>query len=268
LAERLTAVVAEDNRDLREYLVRHLSHDYRVLATGNGQEALAMVNDETPDIVVADIMMPGMDGLSLCREIRSTPETDFIPVILLTAKATGQERLEGLGTGADDYLTKPFDIGELQLRMKNLLEARARLRTRLAAEYSLSSAVAEAPVPDSADKVFLRRVYDVLLQHAPDEDFTVEQFADEMNLSRMHLYRRLQEIVGKPPTELIMEYRLKRAAELLAARTGTVSEIAYGVGFKSLSHFTRRFRERFKCTPSEYRAQSDEASRRESAQTG
>jgi AraC-like DNA-binding protein len=117
--------------------------------------------------------------------------------------------------------------------------------------------VAAAPVPDSADKVFLRRVYDVLRDHAPNEEFTVEQFADAMNLSRMHLYRRLQDILGKSPAELLMDYRLERAAELLEARTGTVSEIAYGVGFKSLSHFTKRFRQRFGCTPSEYRAKRE-----------
>jgi signal transduction histidine kinase/DNA-binding response OmpR family regulator/ligand-binding sensor domain-containing protein len=251
-AEGLTLLVAEDNRDLRQYLLLHLRTEYRVLLAASGDEALRLVREEQPDLVIADIMMPGLDGISLCREIRRSPDTDFIPVILLTAKSTTTDRLEGLDSGADDYLAKPFEIAELRARIRNLLDSRLRLRTQIAARLSLDHAIAQTPVPESNDALFLRRAYDVLREHASRDTFSVAQFADELSMSRMHLYRRLHEIVGKSPTEFLMDYRLERAAELLAARTGNVSEIAYGLGFKSLSHFTRRFRERFGCPPSSY----------------
>jgi AraC-like DNA-binding protein len=210
-----------------------------------------LVRDEVPDLVISDVMMPGLDGNQLCRAIRNSPETDFVPVILLTARAAAEQKLEGLDGGADDYIVKPFEIAELKARVRNALHSRKRLQSRLA----LSSAAADGQpgeVLESADTVFVRRVYGILRENVQDEGFTVEQLARSLAMSRMHLFRRLRSVLGKAPAEVLMEYRLERAAELLAARTGTVSEIAYAVGFKSVSHFSRRFKDRFGCTPLQY----------------
>lgn len=252
--DRPTVVLAEDDADLRQYLAKHLQETYRVLDTASGDEAWALVKAETPDLVVSDIMMPGMDGYQLCQEIRGCRETDFIPVILLTAKASLEDRLKGLSDGADDYLAKPFEMAELKARISNIISGRARIKTRLAADMTADSAKAFGPVPESADAAFLRTVYEVLQEQVGNPEFTVEQLAEELTVSRMHLYRRLKEITGKSPAEVLMEYRLERASQLLAARAGNVSEVAYSIGFKSLAHFTRRFRDKFGCTPSEYRS--------------
>ena len=246
-------VIAEDDRDLREYLCRHLAQSYRVLAASSGDAAWDLVKSEIPDLVISDIMMPGMDGYQLCREVRNSPDTDFIPLILLTAKAETKEKIDGLEYGADDYISKPFEMAELQARIRNLVGGRQRLRTRLAAELALDAAASCDEIPDSADGAFLNRVYDTIRRHAHEQEFSVERMAKQLAMSRMHLYRRLNATVGKSPRDLLMDYRLERAAALLAAQSGTVSEIAYGLGFKSVSHFTRRFRERFGHTPSEHR---------------
>lgn len=253
-SDKPTLVIAEDDRDLRDYLCMHLSGEYRVLPAASGNIAWTLIRSETPDLVVSDLMMPGMDGYQLCRMMKQNPESDFIPIVLLTAKATSMERVEGLECGADDYISKPFEMAELQARIRNLLGGRERFRNRIAAELASAAATGAESLPASADSVFLERVCEAVRRHAHDQDFSVERLAKDLAMSRMHLYRRLQSVSGKSPAELLMEYRLERAAALLDAGTGTVSEVAYGVGFKNLSHFTRRFRERFGHTPSAHRA--------------
>jgi signal transduction histidine kinase/DNA-binding response OmpR family regulator/streptogramin lyase len=246
-----TIVIAEDDAELCSYLGKHFRPGYRVLTASDGEAALQLVRDEVPDLVISDIMMPGMNGNELCRSIRSSPETDFIPVILLTARASVDQKLEGLDCGADDYVVKPFEIAELKARVRNALDSRKRLQSRLASALAAAGGQA-SEVLESADTVFVRRVYDAIRLNIQDEGFTVEQLARSLAMSRMHLFRRLRAVLGKAPAELLMEYRLERASELLAARTGTVSEIAYAVGFKSVSHFSRRFKDRFGCTPLQY----------------
>jgi signal transduction histidine kinase/DNA-binding response OmpR family regulator len=251
--ERPVVLIAEDNRDLQNYLIRHLQEPYRLIVAGTGTDAWRIVQAEIPDLVICDVMMPGMDGLQLCRKIRECPETDYIPVLMLTARDTLDDRVKGLDYGADDYLSKPFEIAELKARIRNTLQSRIKLRTRITADLALSAAKDMEGAVESADTLFLRRVYDVIREHAQDMEFSVELLARELAVSRMHLYRRLRAIAGKSPADLLMEYRLERSAQLLAARAGTISEIAYGVGFKSVSHFTRRFREKFGRTPTDYR---------------
>ncbi|MBI4889687.1 MAG: response regulator [Acidobacteria bacterium] len=257
-ADRPTIVLAEDDPDLRSLLAQQLGRVYRVLPAAAGAEAWALVQSEIPDLVVSDIMMPEIDGLELCRSIRSSDETSFIPVILLTARASTADRLLGLEQGAIDYLAKPFDTAELLLRIRNLLEHGARLHARLAGLAAAHSTKTFDSLPESGDTVFLRRVYDRIRECAGDQDFSVEQLARHLAVSRMHLYRKLRAIVNKSPADLLMEYRLERAAQLLAVNAGNVSEIAYGLGFKSVSHFTRRFRLQYGCAPSQYRARRDQ----------
>ncbi len=195
-------------------------------------------------------MMPGMSGDDLCRAIKTDPELDFVPVVLLTAKASQDSRIQGLSLGADDYLTKPFSMHELRARIENLISLRQHLRDKIRRATIVSTGTpADAT---SADERFLANVRRVILERLGDEDFGVEALAEALGQSRAHLYRRLGELQDRSPAELIRLMRLDRGAELLRAKAGTVSEVAYAVGFKSVSHFSRAFRRHYDVTPSEY----------------
>jgi signal transduction histidine kinase/DNA-binding response OmpR family regulator/streptogramin lyase len=243
-----TVLLIDDNADLRAYLARHLrSASYRAVEAGTGGEGLRLARELVPDCIISDIMMPGLDGHALCRSLKSDPELDFVPVILLTAKAGREHKLEGLAEGADDYLTKPFDVDEVVARVGNLIGSRQRLRDR----FQRRAEIRPEPVDVlSRDEAFLERVRQALEAHLTDSDFSVERFAEVVSQSRSQLYRRLHDLTGQSPSEVIQNFRLERAADLLAARAGTVSEIAYGVGFKSVSHFCRRFQARYGVSPS------------------
>jgi signal transduction histidine kinase/DNA-binding response OmpR family regulator len=247
-----TVLLIDDNAELRAYVTRHLTGaSYRVIEAGTGDEGLRLAREIVPDCIISDIMMPILDGNALCRAVKSDPELDFVPVILLTAKAGREHKLEGLSVGADDYLTKPFDVAELLARVENLIASRQRLHDRFQQRAELHPAAVEAP---SRDDAFLERVKQVLESHLADSEFSVDTLAHAVSQSRSQLYRRLNELLGQSPSEVIQSFRLERGADLLAARAGTVSEIAYGVGFKSVSHFCRRFRARYGTSPSAHAA--------------
>ncbi len=254
---RPTVLIVDDHDDLRAYLGKHLAPHFHLLETSAGDRGLQLARDEHPDLVVSDVMMAGLDGHSLCRALKSDPETDFIPVILLTAKADPADRLAGLEGGADDYLTKPFDPAELLARAWNLLRLRERLRARSAGPVP-SSAGASAPAlpPEDSLPARLRRV---LAESSHDPAFDVPALAARLGMSRAQLHRRIPEELGSTPAEAIICFRLERAAEMLSRRAGNVGEIAYAVGFKNLSHFVRRFREQYGQTPAAYAASHPEA---------
>jgi CheY-like chemotaxis protein len=247
-----TVLVVEDNEEVRAYVRQHLAPVYRVLEACDGEAGLEMTRRLLPDLVLSDVMMPGMDGYALCRAIKSDPETDFIPVVLLTARAERDDRLAGLREHADDYLTKPFDVRELTTRIENLIAIRRRLRDRFT-----SAPAAEPPrepeTPDPADEAFLARVRGAVVAHLSEEDFSVEELARAVAHSRGHLHRRLRGLAGESPSDLIRRMRLERAAELLSARAGSVAEVAYSVGFKSVAHFSNAFKERYGVRPSGFK---------------
>jgi CheY-like chemotaxis protein len=251
-ADSPTVLLIDDNADLRAYVAKHLrAASYRAVEALTGEEGLRLARDVIPDCIVSDIMMPGLDGNALCREVKSDPELDFVPLILLTARADREQKLEGLSEGADDYLTKPFDVGELVARVGNLIASRQRLRDRFQRRAEIH------PIPvegTSRDEALLERVRQVLEAHLSDADFNVDALARAISQSRSQLYRRLHDVLGQSPSEVIQQFRLERSADLLTAKAGTVSEIAYGVGFKSVSHFCRRFRARYGSSPSAYAA--------------
>ncbi len=255
--DRTTVLVVEDHPGVRAYIRGHLAARYRVVEAADGAEGLARARELVPDLVVSDVMMPNLDGYALVRGLRQDPELDFIPVILLTARAGLDSKLEGLGDGADDYLTKPFDIRELRLRVDNLIASRQRLRERFRAERApgndLALPAVREPEATSADQEFLERVAKAIDEGLADETFDVESLAAQLAMGRTQLYRRLDALLGESPARLILERRLEHAARLLEARAGNVSEVAYAVGFKSVSHFCQRFRERHGLAPSAYR---------------
>jgi AraC-like DNA-binding protein len=204
--------------------------------------------------VISDVMMPGTDGNELCRVLKSSPETDFIPVILLTARSATADRVVGLVGGADDYLGKPFAMRELEARVENLIASRRRLRERFAnPRIALRPAPAE-PALSPRDHTFVERLRTAVEANLSDPEFGVAELAKAVFLDRSHLSRRSRELLGEAPSELIRRLRLEQGARLLAEGAGSVSEVAYGVGFNSVSHFCRCFREAHGLSPSEYRA--------------
>jgi signal transduction histidine kinase/DNA-binding response OmpR family regulator len=253
-----TVLVAEDNEELLEYHADHLRDHYRVITAANGARALAMAREQVPDLIVSDVMMPELDGQSLCETIKGDPEIDFIPVILLTAKVSRESRLAGLEGGADDYLAKPVDMRELLVRAANLITSRRRLRERWRDERRPLPTLPPPPaaaLPDAGSDAFVRKLYAAMAEHIADDAFGVDALAAAVDMSRSTLYRRLESLDGKSPMDLLMDYRLQQAAQWLTDTDANVSEIAYGVGFKSVPHFCARFRDRFGMSPSAYRKQ-------------
>ena len=244
--DRLTVLVVDDNPELRDFITMRLSASYRILQAADGEEALKIARRDLPDVVVSDVMMPRLDGLEMTRRLRQDPETAYLPILLLTAKATGQDTVEGLSQGADDYLTKPFDPAELAARIAGLLAARRRLR-----EYLRRRQEREQYRPPGRES-FEHRVERVILENLGDELFSVQDLASSLAVDRTVLFRRVKKHFGQSPSILIRKYRLERAAELLRDREGNVTEVCYAVGFSSLSYFTRRFREHYGVTPSRF----------------
>ncbi len=253
-----TVLVVDDHPDIRAYVRKHLEPHYRVVEAARGDEGLIVVRAELPDVIVCDVMMPGLDGFAFCRAVKADPETDFLPVILLTAKAGTEGRLEGLEGGADDYLTKPFVPAELLARIRNLITARERLRMRLGAQPPAPLRLALPRPTPSVDDVLLGRLRGVLETSAHDEDFDVPALAAGVGMSRAQLHRRLREAFQMTPAGMIIRYRLERAAQMLGDRAGNVSEVAYAVGFKNVSHFVKRFREHYGQTPASWAAPSED----------
>jgi signal transduction histidine kinase/DNA-binding response OmpR family regulator len=246
-------LMVEDNADLRQYIRGHLEAQYRVLESDNGLTGWEMTLAHLPDVLISDWMMPGLSGVELLERVKNDERTSHIPFVLLTALATQEGKLTGLATGADEYLTKPFDARELQLRVRNIIETRRKLRERFGRELRIQP---KDITVTSADEQFMEKVLSIVEAHLGDPEFGAEQFGREAGLSRMQLHRKLTALTGHTTGDFIRTMRLKRAAQLLEARTATVSEIAFSVGFSSLSYFTRSFREQFGVNPTQYAART------------
>jgi len=250
-------LVADDNDDIRAYLRGHLEKHYRVVEARDGNEAIRLLDDELPALVLSDVMMPGKDGHEVCRIIKGDERTNHIPVVLVTARASAESRRQGLEMGADDYLFKPFNATDLMIRVENLIEIRRILRERFSGEYILKPTDVAVK---SAEAEFLERLQNVVEERIGDTNFGVEWLASEVGISPRQLQRRLRASLGLSAAGYIRILRLERAAQLLDARNGTVSEIAYKVGFLDANYFSRLFRQTFGMPPSEYAGRSAEES--------
>jgi signal transduction histidine kinase/DNA-binding response OmpR family regulator len=255
--DRTTVLVVDDHPDVRAYIRRHLEPAYRILEAADGAEGLKQARRFVPDLVISDLMMPGMDGSALLRALREDPELEFIPVILLTARASTESRMKGLREGVDDYLVKPFDPRELKARVDNLIASRQRLLARYETRPPQPLRVTEVSVT-SADESFLTRVQATVEERLGDSDLTVEGLAEALACDRSYLLRKLRTLTGETPSGLIRSLRLQRAEQLLRAGAGAVSEIAYAVGFKSVAHFSNAFQERYGERPSTFAARHRE----------
>lgn len=253
-------LIVEDNPDLRFYLRSLFEAHYQIIEATDGQNGLEVALETVPDIVVTDLMMPRLDGFSLCQRLKSDERTSHIPVILLTAKATLSDRLEGLELGADDYLQKPFSKDELLIRAKNLLQQRATLRQKFSLTTPSQATTDTNTTSQKLDNQFMQKTYDVVEAHLGESGFEVEDLCRELGMSRTNLHRKLKALTDSSATEFIRKMRLERASRLLREGKHSVSEVAYQVGFESLSYFSKSFQEEFGTSPSEYTRKRDSPS--------
>ena len=248
-ADAPTILLVEDHPEVRAYVREHLQEHYRIEEAGDGAEALDRIRTRPPDLVISDVMMPVMDGYDLCRTLKADPELNHIPVILLTARAGEESKVEGLEIGADDYIYKPFSADELLARAENLIEIRRLLRRRFSREVVAVQPGEITVTP--ADQAFLDQVQAVVEAHMGHGHFGAEWLADEVSLSPRQLRRKLKELTGLSTAGYIRSMRLQRAAQLLEEQAGTVSEVAYAVGFQDPKHFSKLFRQVFGMAPSQ-----------------
>ena len=241
-------LVVDDNIEVRQYVTSLLQGDYDVAQASDGKEGLAVALKNVPDIIVCDVLMPVMDGLEMCRRVKQATATSHVPVVLLTSQALEEQRAEGYDCGADAYITKPFSSRVLLSRVRNLLAGRKRLKY----VYSSTETV-HAEEPTDADGRFMADFRHIVEERLADSDLTVETVSAALGLSRVQMYRKVKQLTGQSPVELIRVTRLKRAEHLLKTTDKTVSEISYEVGFSSPSYFSKCFRDQFGRAPGDVR---------------
>jgi DNA-binding response OmpR family regulator len=248
-------LLVEDNADLRSYIRSYLDQSYSIIEAEDGNKGLELATEHLPDLIISDVMMPELDGIEMCKRIKMDIRTSHIPLILLTAKASINDKIEGLDTGADDYLIKPFNPQELIIRVHNMIERQNKVREHFIKEMGLDMAqiLASEIKVSSIDEQFLVRARLAVEENMSDPDFNVDLFGKLVNMSRTQVYRKLMALVNLPPSSFIRTIRLNRAASLIKQKSGNISEIAYSVGFNNLSYFTRCFQEYFGVLPSEFK---------------
>jgi signal transduction histidine kinase/DNA-binding response OmpR family regulator len=259
--DKTIILVVEDNADVREFIKDSLGNEFEIAEAANGEQGIRIAEKLIPDLIISDITMPLMDGNELTRILKNDEKTSHIPIILLTAKSGQENKLEGLETGADDYLTKPFDTKELQIRIKNLINLRRKLQekygktefvsTERGEEHLSRLGDAKAGKLSNLEERFIRKVIEVIELHLSEEEFTIEQFGKEVGMSRVQLHRKLKALSGKSASHYLRSVRLSKAKKMIEEQKGNVSEIAYSVGFASPQYFTRCFREEFGYPPSD-----------------
>ncbi len=248
-----TVLIIDDNEDIRDYMRSLLANEYNVVEAANGKEGLQMALKYVPDAIVCDVMMPVMDGMECCRRLKSELQTSHIPVILLTAYAMDEHRIEGYECGADSYLTKPFKGQMLAARLHNLLENRRRLQASFGSHIPSANATATPTQQISdIDKGFLDRLNEQIAMHLAESEYSVEEMGAQVGLSRVQLYRKTKALTGHSPNELLRMARLKMAASLLASTDKTVAEVGYAVGFASPSYFAKCYKEYYGENPTDF----------------
>jgi signal transduction histidine kinase/DNA-binding response OmpR family regulator/ligand-binding sensor domain-containing protein len=242
-------LIIDDNADVRLFIRDEIGNQYKIIEAVDGVAGLEKAIETIPDLIVSDVMMPNMDGVQLCEKLKTDELTSHIPVILLTAHSSEEHKIEGLATGADDYITKPFSVAVLKARVHNLLESRRKLRERFSKELYWEPENAEL---SSVDKRFLQKAVDIVEKGMSELNFNAKTLADGLGMSRAQLYRKIKSVTDQTVNVFIRSLRLQRAAKLLLQRKSTVKEVGYEVGLFEPAHFTRYFREQFGQSPTEY----------------
>ncbi len=249
IAGQKIMLLVDDNADVRYFIKSHFSSTYQILEAKDGMEGWNIALRTIPNIIISDVLMPDMDGFEFCRRIRKDERTSHIPIILLTALGSREHEIEGLSLGADDYITKPFDLVILQTKVENILSVRQSLKQKYSGEMFLQP---RNVVLSSPDERFLQKAIQVVENNISDPDLDIDRFASEIGASRMQLYRKLHAMTEMTVKEFVRDIRLKRAAQLLIQKKMNISEVAYAVGFKDLSHFRKSFKQEFNMSASEY----------------
>ncbi len=243
-------MIVDDEEEIRKYLQQELSSTYSVISCVNGVEAMNILHDNKPDLIISDIMMPEMDGITLCKKIKGNTETSHIPVILLTALSKDEDRAEGIETGADMYLVKPFNSDFLKKTIANLLENRRKIYQQLALKGD--SFKIENIKLKSHDEILMQKIMTIIKDNISDSNLNVEMLADGVGISRVHMHRKLKELTNQSARDFIKNIRMKQAAYILTTKKMNISEVAYAVGYSSLPHFSNSFKSFYGVSPKEY----------------
>ena len=244
--ERAKILIVEDNPELLLYIEQNLGEYYHVDSASNGAEAIKCIENNLPDIVITDFMMPEMNGIELCEKIKSTPKWQGVLVIILTALSSNEHKIDGYKAGADGYIEKPFDILVLQSRIENLLKNKSVLRKNILKTFD-----SDTSLVDNQNQAFVNLVAGIVLEHLSDAEFSIEILCNAVGMSNSTFYRKLKEISNQSPAEFINEVRMNKAAELLKTGKYNVSEVAYMTGFSFPNYFSKVFKKFFGCTPNE-----------------
>ena len=249
--EKDVILVVEDNPDVRKFIRGPLTPHYKVMEAADGKEGIEKARKIIPDLIVSDVMMPEVDGYQLCDTLKKDVKTSHVPIILLTAKASDESKLQGLQTGADDYITKPFNTQILLTRIKNLIDLRRGLQEKIQRELVLQPT--EIAV-SSVDQEFIKELKEAIEKNMSEEDFGVDKLAKALYMSRATVNRKIRAITGESTNRFIQSYRLKRAAQLLKENFGNVTEVSFEVGFSSSAYFSKCFKEKFHQAPHDFQA--------------
>lgn len=249
--EKPTILVVEDHAELLQFIVDNLADIYTIITAENGKIALEIALEKMPDLIVSDVSMKEMDGFEFCKLLKNNININHIPIILLTAKADEESRLKGLSFGANDYLTKPFGITELKLRIANLLSLQKKHLEYLNAKFKIEEITDETESENSVSQEFLNKINSIIEENLDNKEFSVDDLASSLSMSRTNLHRKVKALFNIPTGEIIKIYRLKKAAELLK-KNYNISEVAYMTGFNTPSYFTKCFKEYFGVTPTKH----------------
>lgn len=245
-----TLMIVEDNEEINDFLYEHFQDQFKVVRVKNGRAAVEKMDKYVPDVILSDVMMPEMDGIELCKALKHNIKTSHIPIILLTAKTSIENKLEGLDVGADAYVTKPFSVKELELRIKNLLTSRNSLRKHFQQFGNIEGAELTL---NNKDEDLLLKLTKIVKDNLDDSSFNITRFTKEAGVSRTLLHLKLKKLVDLSASEFIKTIRLKKACDLLTQTDLSISQVAYKVGFAEANYFSRSFKEKFEQNPSEYR---------------
>ena len=259
-------LIVEDNEEIRHYLTLELSPKYHIKGCSNGKEALDEIFHKEPDLIISDIMMPEMDGFTLCRKIKTNINLNHIPIILLTARVQEEDNIEALERGADAYITKPFNSKILEKTISNLILSRERLRNAFSGQQSHNDKLEKMEIESPNDKL-MNRIMKVINGNLSNPNLTVEMIANEVGTSRVHLNRKLKELTNQTAREFIKNCRLKQAAELLSQKKQNITEIAELTGFNNPNNFSTAFKELFGVSPSAYKEYLDTKKENEDIQS-
>ena len=249
-------LIVEDNTELRSFLKDILSENYQVMEATNGQEGLALAKQQVPDFIISDIMMPVMDGLDMVKAIKEDRDICHIPIILLSAKSSLDDRIHGLEQGIDDYITKPFSSTYLKTRIQYLLQQRKLLQQRFMEQYTTAQANKyNTPSPIQItpfDEQFMQTVKDVVEKQMENPEFSIDMFAQEVNMGRTTFYHKLKNITGMTPIDFLQTMRIKRGVQLIDSGEYNISTVAYKIGFNDPKYFSKCFKKYMGVTPTEY----------------